>query len=336
MKIAVTGGAGFIGSQLVDRLVADRHEVTALVRREHVERPLRDRGAAVVFGDVRDEVAVTRALRGAEVVYHLARAKSHGGAPAAEVQSINVLGTATVADLSARIGARAMVHCSSTAVYGSRVPGRLITEDTALRPDSAYARSKAGAEALLGKHTRDGFAVVIARITAVLGPGCRSWLPLTRSIGRRRLPVIGAGTNWHHPADIAYIVEGLVLCGGTGSRSAVYNLAGPDLVSAHDLMGHIADELGVARPWSIPAAPIHWYLRLNEPLQRLVGIELPSAAGARFLTGDRRLDLTRARTELGFRPKIGVRDAIRRTVDWYRSQGLLGVSRPPPRPPERA
>ena len=322
MRVVVTGAAGFIGSPLVDRLVADRHAVTALVRREPVDQSLRDRGVDVITGDVRDEQAVERAVSGAEVVYHLARAKGHGAAPASEVQSTNVDGTAIVADVSSRSGVRLLVNCSSVAVYGNRVRDAMIDEETPLHPDSAYGRSKVAAEALLRSRAHGGIAVVIARITAVLGPRCRSWLPLMRSIARHELPVIGAGANWHHPADVADIVDGLVLCGSSTS-TGTYNLAGPEPVTLRDLMTCVADTLGAKRPRSIPAAPVDWYLRLNSGVERYTGHELPRVAGASFLSSDRRFDLTRANRELGFQPKIAVREAVKRTVDWYRSEGLL-------------
>ncbi len=318
MKVALTGAAGFIGSPLVDRLVSDGHDVRVLVRRDYAERP----GVEVVTGDVRDAEAVERALRGAEVVYHLARARGHGASTAAEVQSTNVNGTEIVADVSARIGARLLVSCSSIAVYGHRC-SEAISEDTPLRPESAYGRSKAAAEALLRTRARDGFGIVIARITSVLGPRCRSWLSLVRSIGRHQLPVIGAGMNWHHPADVSDIVDGLVLCGSSGTRTATYNLAGPEPVRLQDMMTCIADELGAERPGSIPAIAVDWYLRLNSAVERYTGVDLPRVAGARFLSSDRRIDLARAKRELGYEPKIGVREAIRRTVEWYRSEGLL-------------
>jgi len=323
MRVAVTGAAGFIGSPLVDRLLSERHDVTVLVRREPDDLLLRERGVSVILGDVRDEVTVGRAVRGAEVVYHMARAKGHGAMPASEVQSTNVAGTAIVADVSARSGVRSLVSCSSIAVYGHHLPDVPIDESAPLRPDSAYGRSKAAAEDSLRARTRDGFDIVIARISAVLGPGCLSWLSFVRSIGRRRLPVIGAGANWHHPADVADIVDGLVLCGRSGTRSATYNLAGPEPVRLRELMARIAEELGARPPRSIPAAPIGWYLRLNGVVERYTGKDLPSVAGARFLTSNRRFDLTRANRELGFQPKVGVREAVKRTVDWYRSEGFL-------------
>ena len=309
MRVTVTGAGGFIGSPLVDCLVADGHEVTVLVRREHVEQPLRARGVAVVIGDVREEAAAERAVRRAEVVYHLARAKGHGAASASEVQSTNVTGTAVVADVSARVGARLLVNCSSIAVYGHRQTN-VIDEETPLRPETGYGRSKVAAEELLRARAREGFAIVTARITSVLGPRCRSWLPFVQSIGRHQLPVIGAGENWHHPADVADIVDGLVLCGRSGAHTATYNLAGPEAVRLRDLMTCIADELGAKPPRSIPAAPVDWYLRLNSAFERYTGHDLPRVAGARFLSSDRRIDLTRATRDLGFQPKIGVRESV--------------------------
>ena len=80
--------------------------------------------------------------------------------------------------------------------------------------------------------------------------------------------------------------------------------------------------LGLVGGMSWPSTGLY-YQRLNRALEPITGGELPSIAGARLLTSDRRLDLTRASRELGYQPKIDVREAVRRTADWYRQQGLL-------------
>lgn len=319
----MTGAAGFIGGVLTDRLLRDGHAVAGLARGDEACAALRSRGVAAVLGDVRDPDAAARLVRDAEVVFHLARAKGHGAAPRAEVEAVNVGGAMVVARAAAGAGVRRMVHCSSTAVYGSRTGDPTVNEDAPLRPDSAYARSKADAEAALGSVSADGLSVVVARITAVLGPGCRSWYSLFRSVAAGRLPVIGRGANWHHPGDVEDIVDGLVRCATPGARSWAYNLAGPEPVPLRTLLQTIAVALGAPPPGTIPAAPVEWYLALDRALGRLAGRSLPRSSGARFLTGDRRLDLGRAAAELGYAPRIGVAAAVGRTVSWYRDAGLL-------------
>jgi len=321
--MVVTGAAGFIGAGLVARLRAEGHEVVALVRRPETGGPLEASGAHVRALDIRDPGALAAALHGAQGVFHLARARGHGIAPANVVQSVNVDGSRIVAEAAAAGGVGRLVLASSTAVYGTRYGSEPLTEDAPLRPDSAYARSKVAAEERVARAAGRGCQVVIARITAVLGPGCRSWLSLVRSVSRRTLPVIGDGANWHHPADVDDIVDGLVRCGVAPSPGPVYNLAGPDAVHARDLMTCIAEETGALPPRTIPAFPVDAWLALDRRLHRLTSLHLPRTAGPRFLTSDRRFDLSRARRELGYAPRIAVREAVRRTVAWYRAAGLL-------------
>lgn len=323
MRVAVTGAAGFIGTALVARLRADGHDVVALVRRPASAGALHAAGAEVRGGDVRDAAAVGAALAGTDVVCHLARAKGHGIAPAAVVQSVNVDGAGVVAAAAVRAGAHRLVLASSTAVYGSRRPGETLTEDAPVRPDSAYARSKVEAEARALGEARARGAVVIARITNVLGPAALSSLSLIRSVASGSLPVIGRGANRHHPADVDDIVDGLVRCVSSPAASGTYNLAGPEAITLRELLACIARATGARPPRTIPRAPVDAWLALDRGLHRLTSLHLPRTAGPRFLTSDRRLDLSRARRDLGYAPSIGVDEAVRRTVAWYRAAGVL-------------
>ena len=95
-KIAVTGASGFIGSHLVDRLLADGHTVVALSRLESQSTVLEDRGVQVIRGEVTDPDAVERAVADCRVVFHLARAKAHNGLPIRAVDAVNVMLVAPV------------------------------------------------------------------------------------------------------------------------------------------------------------------------------------------------------------------------------------------------
>ncbi len=326
MLIAMTGATGFIGSHLVDRLLADGHDLITLVRNETDPSPLETRGVRVVRGDVRDPVAVERALAGATLVYHLARVKGHVAQPMSEVHAVNVDGAANVARAAVRAGVERLVHCSSAAVYGRRERPRALAEDAPLDADSQYARSKMLAEEVVRANAGTHLPVTVARITTTLGPRCSSWLRFFRSIASRRLRVIGSGGNWHHPGDVSDIVDGLVRCGQcSGAEGRTYNLAGMTPLRMRELMQLTAHALGVGngRQNRLPAFPFDAYLTLNDLTERALHIRLPRVESLVFLMGSRVLDISRARVELGYEPKVSAGDAICRTADWYRSEGLL-------------
>jgi nucleoside-diphosphate-sugar epimerase len=321
--VLVTGATGFIGSHLIDRLLERGDEVTAFARMTADPSSLKRKGVRVVTGDVRNEREVDSAVDGSSIVYHLARAKGHGARPMSEVKAVNVGGTSNIARAATRAGVQRIVHASSAAVYGSRPKQTPVSEDDALDPDSPYARSKAEGEAALRKDA--GVPFVIARITSVLGPRSLSWLPIFRSVKAGQLRLIGRGTNRLHPADVSDIVDGLILCGTTGTSGKAYNLAGPEAITVADLRQAIASELraGVTSPRSVPAAAIELYLWANQAVERLANVKLPRVESMVFLTSNRVLALSRSRAELGYDPRIDVRKAITRTAEWGRSKGLL-------------
>jgi len=325
-RIAVTGASGFIGAQLVDRLLADGHTVVALLRHESQSTGLEERGVEVIRGDVTDPAAVTRTVADCGVVFHLARARAHSGLPIRVVESVNVGGAGIVAGAASRAGAARLVLGSSLAVHGQRPRMQPLTEDAPIHSESAYARSKWRAEQEARSRAGSTMSLVIARITTVFGPGCTSWLSFIRSIAKGRLRLIGRGDNWHHPADVSDIVDGLVRCGTAPALAhSVYNLGGPEAVRIAELVRIIASELGVRgpQPRPVPALPIRLYLRLNAFTDVNWSLALPRAGSAAFLTSDRVFDLSRARHDLGYAPSVGVRDAVRRTVAWYRQRGLI-------------
>jgi dihydroflavonol-4-reductase len=333
VSVLVTGATGFIGPHLVQRLVGAGERVAALVRPETDASRLLALGVEVVRGDVRDPVAVRRAVAGRRIVYHLARALR--GSDERALAAVNGEGTANIARAAAATGVGRIVLAGSASVYGHVVPGVVLTEDSPPKPDSAYGRSKLlGERALFGEGAAPA---VIVRIPAVLGPGAHAWRATFASVGSRRFRMIGAGDNRLHLVDVADVVDGLLLCGATPAiEGRIYNLGGPEPIRLREMVKLIARELGVEGrgPRALPAAPFRLYHRLSEVASRVAGIDLPRAAGVAFLLTDRVLDISRARRELGYAPRVESAEAIRRTAEWIRRRATPCDKAPPtPGPP---
>ena len=190
MKSLVTGGAGFLGSHLVDALLEAGQRVVVLdnLRRGRLEH-LRDCDAlSVQIDDVRDYGAVVRATEGVEVVYHLAAQSNVIGAGLDLDYSFttNVLGTFNVLKAAAEVGARRVVFASSREVYGE--PARLpVHESAALAPKNAYGASKLAAEAYCRVWQQTtGVDCVVLRFVNLYGPRDRdrvipNWLAQARA-----------------------------------------------------------------------------------------------------------------------------------------------------------
>ena len=322
MRVVVTGATGFIGSHLTTRLIADGHDVTALVRRPSAIHDMKLRGISAVEGDVGDEASLASVMEGAEIVFHLARAKAHGTRPR-EAFIVNVDGTRAVVRAAMRAGVRRFVYASSSTIYGSR--SGLVSETSPVSPDAAYARSKARAESVVAAEC--GSAGVIARITAVMGPGCRSWIPLFKSAAAGTLRLAGDGSNKHHPADVSDIVDGLMRCAFTSAASGrTYNLAGPEpipIANLRRIMAEASANRAVEQPRPYSAPLVSFYYHAGRIVDSTFGIKIPLIESVSFLTSNRVLDLTRAKEELGYVPEVGVTSSVQRTAEWLRSQSLL-------------
>ncbi len=327
MSVLVTGATGFIGRHLVERLTTARKHVTAFVLPTVNAAWLDSLGVEVVRGDLADAHAIERAADKCEIIFHLAaKTESAGLLSRQDVQLANIQGTENVARAALRAGVGRLVFSSSVAVYGRIPKNRLIDENTGSNPDSSYGKSKVlGEQIVLTSRQRDGLPVVVARISTVWGPGNASGLGLFRSIASGHFRLIGKGINYHHLVDVSDVVEGLLLCGSVKEiEGRTYILAGSEPIQLRELVKMIREEFGVTRfPANLPAAPLRVYRALDELAVSLMGRKLPRADRLALFLGDRTFDISRARQELGFVPRIPTKDSIHRMADWFRAQGYL-------------
>jgi nucleoside-diphosphate-sugar epimerase len=329
MRVLVTGATGFLGGALALRLARDGTPVRALVRRDGDARALAAAGVELATGDVRDADAVRDAVRGCSHVVHLAAIRASDGATTATLYDVNVRGTANVADAAHAEGVARMVYGSSLGVHGF-VVGTLLDEDSPIRPNTRYRRSKWLAEQRVRETgARNGLSVVVARISTVVGRGASAWLPLVRMVASGRMRLVGDGANHVDLIAVDDLVEGLRLCAtaaGVDGRCFVLGSAAPSTVGG--FVASIARALDVPVPGAgPPLAPYRMMLRTAQLAFRATGIDPRFVHAREVLVADKRASSERARAELGYAPRASVDDAVRAMIARFVEDGRVSAAR---------
>jgi UDP-glucuronate 4-epimerase len=264
-RILVTGGAGFVGSTLVERLLAEGREVVALdsfdafypesLKRDNLAGALRSPRFRLEQGDVRDPAALARALAGgADAVVHLAALVGvrPSFARAADYVDVNVRGTAVVAEAMRSAGVGRLVYASSSSVYGERgcAGGPFRETDAADRPASPYAATKRAGELLLrALHDGEGLSVTCARIFSAYGPRQRPDLAIRKFAERMRagrpLPIYGDGSASRDFTYVDDLVDALVRAVDHDLGFAILNLGAGRAVRLLDVVAELERALGV-------------------------------------------------------------------------------------------
>jgi dihydroflavonol-4-reductase len=327
VRVLVTGATGFTGGHLARGLTAAGHQVRALVRDgpADVLENLRTAGIELTVGDLRDAAHLATAVEGVEVVYHLAAIYRQAGLSAEAYRAVNATAVGELIGQSARAGVRRVVHCSTVGVHGD-IEHPPANEDAPIRPGDIYQRTKVeGEQRAREVGARTGIEVTIARPSGIYGPGDRRLLKLFRH-AVRRYPTLGSGKIYYHLTYIDDLVGGFRLCGEhPAAANRTYILAGGQATTLNEVMALIASVAGVRPPAGhVPVWPFWLAGALCEAVCTPLGIEPPLyRRRVDFFTKSRAFDITRARTEIGYAPTVGLRDGISRTLIWYRSHGWL-------------
>ncbi len=327
MRVGVTGAAGYIGSRLVERLVRAGHEVLALDR--VAPAPGSAPGARLLRCDLNDAKAYEPALAGLDLLCHLAAAKGDWGISDEEYRRDNGDATRTLIECAHRAGVRRWTFYSTVSVLGPS--DTALDEGAPRRPANPYGASKAECEAQIERYaaaTPDARIVVI-RPSVVFGPGNPDNTNIYRlidAIERRRFVMIGRGREVKTTSYIDNLLDAHEFLMGREMRRPatgveVFHYVDEPGETTAGLVARIDALLGrKPRRLRLPLALAAPLALAGDAAASLLKVDLPitSARVRKFCTATN-FAARRIRAE-GFVQAVGNAEALRRTVDWYRSQ----------------
>jgi nucleoside-diphosphate-sugar epimerase len=329
-NVLVTGGGGFLGGALVRRLLARGDSVASFSRHAYPE--LAALGVAQLQGDLTDPAAVDAACRGREVVFHAA-ARAGVWGPYADYHRTNVAGTANVIAACRRHGVGALVYTSSPSVvfHGGDMEGVDESVPYPAHYHAAYPRTKALAEQQVIRAAREGLAAIILRPHLIWGPGDNHLVPriITRAkrlkrIGRRQNRV---DTIYIDNAADAHLLAAEHLAADPALSGRVYFISQGAPVPLWDMINGVLAAAGkppVTR--TVPAWAAWLAGALLEGGYRLLGIrqEPPMTRFvARELATAHWFDISAARRDLGYAPRVSTEEGLKRLAAWLRQHPVL-------------
>lgn len=313
-RVLVTGGAGFLGINLVRYLQARGYELTSLDL-EPFDYPDMQPCIREVRGDIRSRADVDRAMEGVRFVVHGAAALPLYSAE--DIHTTDVDGTRTVLESARAHGVERVVHVSSTAVYG--VPEKHpIFEDDPMVGVGPYGMAKIEAEQVCLAFRREGMIVPIVRPKSFVGPERLGVFAMLYdwALDGRHFPVLGSGHNRYQLLDVEDLCEAIRLCLSLPADRVndTFNIGAKEFGTIRSDYQAVLDHAGKGRRIiGSPARPAIMVLRVLEKLgiSPLYAWVYETAAKESFVSIDK------AERQLGFTPKYSNRDALIRNFEWY-------------------
>jgi nucleoside-diphosphate-sugar epimerase len=306
----VTGGSGFIGGFLIERLRSEGWDVRALARSQDAEQKVRESGAVPVPGDLDNEGLIREGATGCEVAFHAAAKVEDWGDPA-DFERINVQGTEHVIAACRGAGVRRLVHVGTEAALMAGQPLVNVDEKAPLRPDSPalYSSSKAKAEQRVLSANDGGLETVVIRPRFVWGRGDTTLLPaLVELVRSGRFRWVGGGRHLTATTHVANTVEGLWLGATKAEPGGVYFVTDGEPVVFREFVSALLETQGVTPPTgSVPAGVAGVAAGTAERAWRLLRRQGPPPL-TRFAvwvsSQECTIDIGRAERELGYRPVV--------------------------------
>lgn len=327
MKVLITGATGLLGGHLIRELQQRGEDIRALVLPVENADKLLKQGVEIVRGDITDASSLGPAVKDVDLLFHLA-AMMGVWRPLADYRRVNVTGTANLYKAAQAAGVRRFVHTSSHTVYGLG-HGRFLTENDALRPDAhPYSITKAEGDRLMRRLMLDSqVETVILRPGSFFGPGDRlNFGRMAQRMKEGKGVLIGRGDNALPFCYVTDVVQGFLLAAyHENAPGNVYNITNDRPLTQLEMFNAIADAVGGVRPTRhLPYWPIYYGSIIAEKVVAPVTRREPfvTTHGALMFGSDNRHSIEKARRELGFEPKVDLREGIQLAAAWFNAGGM--------------
>lgn len=316
-RVLITGGAGFLGVNLLRHLAAKDYTLVSFDLADHTAPDLAGK-VSFLKGDIRDPRAVEQAMQGVDLVIHAAAALPRY--PKADIYTTEVDGTRTILQAAQRQGAQRVIHISSTAVYGIPDHHPLIESDT-LSGVGPYGEGKVLAEQMCQEFRAQGMTLPIVRPKTFVGPERLGVFALLYqwAIEGRNFPILGSGQNRYQLLAVEDLCGAIERCMTLPAETVndTFNIGAKTFTTVREEYQAVLDAAGFGKKViSLPARPAIWGLRL---LNRLNLSPLYPWIYETFAK-DSFASIERAEQRLGFAPLYSNEQALLRNFAWYRAQ----------------
>lgn len=331
-KIFVTGATGLIGSNLVKKLVTEGKKVKILKRKNSDHPFLKDLNVEIVEGDISDINILKRSMKDCFLAYHLAASLCFNKFDYNETYKTNVLGTRNVMTAAFESGVKKVVHASSIATIGRASSSIELMNEENHFPDEkkkpCYAYSKWLAEQEVIVTSKKGLNVSIANIAGVIGAGEKNLNMglIIKTI--YKLPVFMAPPGGTSVIAVDDVVSGLIAIAEKGQRGEKYILSGDNL-SYLQIVNEISKVVKNSEiKKSLPKFTASLVIRLTKVLEILLSFlgmqsKLFTTEVMTNLFFNKYFDNSKAKKELGWKPKTSFRNAVKQAFDFYKEQQML-------------
>ncbi len=313
-RVLVTGATGFIGGRLTEQLLmAENVKVRALARTPGKADRLASTGVEIVQGDVTDPASLRRAAESCQVVLHCAAFMHDAEADPDGFRQVNVEGVRNMLEAASEAGVERFVHVSSIAVYGTS-PREGTNETDPFQPcGEAYSDSKIEAEQLAFQYSSEKkLPLVVIRPANVYGPRSSFWtVGLLMMVKSGQLKLIDNGRGMANPVYVDNLVDAILLAAqndaAVGEAFVISDGAKTDW---NEFLGYYARMVGRD---PLPT------MSIEEALSRMDSVQV------QYWTQTGTFDITKARTVLGYEPRVSLDEGMKRTEQWLREAGYLSA-----------
>jgi len=324
MNILITGATGYLGPDLISKLVPLGFNVRCLVRDETKLQKVNLEHIRYIVGDLTKPVTILDLTKNIYYVVHLA-VLGHSEETSLTIENyrfVNVQGTENLFKEIIKHPVKKIICFSSSAAVG--IPNiKIIDEETKCNPQTVYGISKYESDILIKRYVKEfSLPIVTLRFTHVYGPGdIRDFLKIVKLVKNGVFPIVGFRANLYPAIYKDDAIDSILLTLKNGKEGEFYNISDSESHDMRLIVKYIKSELGIRRfPLWLPKYPTLFFLKVLE----LLKINFPvSSKNIKFVTSGRKYSINRARKELEFIPQVDLRKGIAKTVEYYKKEGLI-------------